>query len=363
MTTKGPTMWRSKLVALLVPVLLVAFAPRAHADDAAEEKKRAAEEQREREREKEREARERAREEAQRAREEAQRQREEAQERAREEQERAREQAQRAREEGQRARHEHDDDEGNGKKSGRTSAKVKGPVRFSVDVVNADVQVTAAGKDTVTLAAKNCAPDDLELDGDGDEFEADFNEWGSCEGPVVVVVPLGSSVEVTTVQGSLKLKGSYKEVEASSVAGSIEVDAGDDVRVEAVQGKVRVGSARRVQVESVAGDVDIVTTGIAPIVSVETVNGNVRWSGACGKGCRASIESFQGSSTFTLDGKTSSFELRFSTESGKLNDGMGTQSSNGKNVKGYTPSRTRYGKGEGTIRVETYQGDLNLKKK
>jgi hypothetical protein len=362
----------------------------------AEEERERAREQRERQREQARaqaeqardEARQRAEEARQRKEEEKQRKEEEKQrveeerERAKEEKQRAKEELERTKEEKQRAKEEqrcrdHDDEDCNGgggggggaggrgdKKSGRTSAKVKGPVRFSVDVVNADIQVSATSKDTVSISAKGCAPDDLELDGNDDEFEADFSEWGSCEGPVVVLLPSGSSVELTTVQGSLKLTGTYKEIEASSVAGSIEIEAGDDVQAEAVQGKVKIGSARRVHVESVAGDVELTTTGTSPIVEVETVNGNVRWTGACAKGCRASIETFQGSSILTLDPKASSFELRFATQNGKFNDGLGTQASgNRQNVKGFAPVRAKYGKAEGTLRVETYQGGLELKKR
>jgi hypothetical protein len=370
----------------------------------AEEERERAREGRERQREEARQQAEQAREEARQRAEEARQRKEEAQQRkdeerqqleeekqrAKEEKQRAKEEIQRAKEEKQRAQeeqncrdHDHDDDGecdgsgggggrggagagggGNDKKSGRTSAKVRGPVRFSVDVVNADIQVSATSKDTVTISAKGCAADDLELDGSDDEFEADFSEWGSCEGPVVVLLPSGSSVELSTVQGSIKLKGTYKEVEASSVAGSIEVETGDDVQAEAVQGKVKIGSARRVHVESVAGDVEFTTVGSSPIVEVETVNGQVRWTGACAKGCRASIETFQGSSILSLDPKVSSFELRFATQSGKFNDQLGTQASGNKqNVKGFAPVRAKFGKAEGTVRVETYQGGLELKKR
>jgi hypothetical protein len=391
--TKGTSMWSKSLGAALVATLIMVAPPSVRADEdedaaRAEEQRQRAEEERERARERAEEERERARERAeeererqQADREEARQRAEEAKERAKEDKQRAKEEVQRAKEEKQRAKEEkqrarevqqHEEECPKGKcggagkdaKSGRTSAKVKGPVRFQVEVVNADVQVTATGKDTVSIAAQNCAPDDLELDGDDDEFEADFSEWGSCQGPVVVVVPVGSSVEVTTVQGSLKLKGSYKDIEASSVAGSIDIEAGDDVEAEAVQGKVKIGSARRVHVESVAGDVEFTTIGSAPVVDVETVNGNVRWTGACAKGCRASVETFQGSSALLLDPRASSFELRFSTQSGKFNDQLGAQVTNSKpNVKGYSPIRAKYGKAEGSVRVETYQGDLGLKKK
>ena len=405
MMTKGRSMLsrsglQKLLGAALVPLLMVVAVPVVHADDEDDDDDRqaqVAQDKAEQERERQREERERQKQEArqradeakeearQRAEEDKQRKEEEKQrleeekERAKEEKQRAKEELQRAKEEKQRdkeekdadCRNNHDECDGRGsgsghgdRKSGRTSAKVKGPVRFSVDVVNADIQVTATGKDTVSISAKNCAPEDLELDGTDDEFEGDFSEWGSCEGPVVVVVPVGSSVQLQTVQGSLKLKGSYKEIEASSVAGSIDIESGDDIQAEAVQGKVKIGSARRVHVESVAGDVEFTTIGTSPIVEIETVNGNVRWTGACAKGCRASVETFQGSSTMTLDAKTSSFDLRFATQSGKFNDQLGAQTtSNKQNVKGYSPVRAKFGKAEGTVRVETYQGDLGLKKK
>jgi flagellar motor protein MotB len=343
---------------------------REQAQERAQQEKERAQEAKERAREA---AEERAQQERDRAQQEKDRLQQE-KERAQEAKEHAQEAKEHAREERDRARDEHDcrgkdkDDcdegEHHEKKSGRTSAKVNGPVRFAVEVVNADVQVTAAGKDTVSISAQSCAPGDLELDGADDEFEADFSEWGSCQGPVIVVVPVGSSVEVTTVQGNLKLKGSYKEIEAKSIAGGIEIDSGDDVSVDAVQGKVKIGSVRRVEVQSVAGDVEFTTTGSAPIVDVETVSGNVRWTGTCAKGCRASLQTFQGSNLLVLDPKASSFELRFATQSGKFDDQLGALGSvSAKNVKGYAPIRAKFGKAEGTVKVETYQGNLVLKKK
>jgi len=198
---------------------------------------------------------------------------------------------------------------------------------------------------------------------DRDEIEAEFDEWGSCQGPVVVRVPLGSSVEVATVEGDIKLKGSFKEVEATTVAGGVDLEAADTVEIDAVQGNVRVGKARRVEIESVAGNVDITTDGTSPLVDVETVSGNVRWAGTCAKGCRLAIESFQGGVKLGFDAK-SSFELRFASDGGKLVDKLGLKTqTGGKNVKGYSPTRSTFGKGEGAVRVETYQSDLEVAKK
>ena len=119
----------------------------------------------------------------------------------------------------------------------------------------------------------------------------------------------------------------------------------------------------RAVIQSVSGNVDITTSGSAPVVGIETVNGNVTWRGLCGKGCRLALESFQGNYTLIFDAR-SSFEARYESDGGKLDNQLGTaaQPSN-KNVRGRAPTRVKYGKGEGTVRVESYQGDLILKKK
>jgi DUF4097 and DUF4098 domain-containing protein YvlB len=201
------------------------------------------------------------------------------------------------------------------------------------------------------------------LDVDGDEVEAEFAEWGDCEGPVVVTLPVGSSVEAATVDGGITLRGTYKDVEAGAVAGDIFVENAESADVEAVQGTVRIGSATRVDVESVSGNVEVSTPGWAPLLSIETVNGSVTWRGGCAKGCRMAIESFQGNVNLHF-AANSSFEARYETEGGRLDNQIGgpTQTSN-KNVRGRAPAKVKIGKGEGLVRVETYQGDLNLKKK
>jgi hypothetical protein len=246
-------------------------------------------------------------------------------------------------------------------KPARTAAKVKGPVKLGIEVIAADVEIQATTKDEVSVTAKGCGPGDVALEGEDDDFEIEFDPAGSCEGPVVIKVPTGSSVEVATVEGNIRLKGGYKDVEAASVSGDITVESGEDVEIEAIQGKVKLSKvSKRARVESVNGAVELTTVGPSPIVQVETVSGDLRWSGPCGKGCRASIESHQGNMTLALD-KASSFELRFSTINGKFADSLKTTVQKGsKNVMGAKPVRASFGKGEGTIRVESYEGDLTL---
>jgi TolA-binding protein len=245
-----------------------------------------------------------------------------------------------------------------------TSVKVKGPVRFSIELVSADVEIQAVGKDLVSISAKNCKPGEMGLDVDGDEIEAAFAEWGDCEGPVLVKLPQGSSAEVATIDGGIRLRGVYKDVEAGAVAGDILVETAETAEIEAVQGNVRVVSVTRLDVESVSGNVDVTTVGFAPSVSIETVNGGVTWRGGCGKSCRMAVESFQGHVQLFFDPR-SSFETRFESEGGKLDNQLGGAPSPpaGKNVRGKAPTRVKFGKGEGLVRVETYQGDLSLKKK
>jgi DUF4097 and DUF4098 domain-containing protein YvlB len=58
---------------------------------------------------------------------------------------------------------------------------------------------------------------------------------------------------------------------------------------------------------------------------------------------------------------SSSFEVRYDTHSGDLNDGLKMQTIQSAPSKhGSGTSRSRYGKGEGCIEVQTFSGDLQL---
>jgi hypothetical protein len=243
----------------------------------------------------------------------------------------------------------------------RTSAKVNGPVNLEIEVMSADIEIVAGGNE-VSVTAQGCGPDDLELEGDGSDFEIEFDPAGSCKSPVKIKVPAGSNIEVAAVEGDIKLTGQYKNVEAEAVSGDVTIESAEKVEVSAVSGKIKLPKvSKRADIESVSGSVELTTVGSSPIVNVEMVSGTLTWNGQCGKGCRVSVEAYQGDLTLGLD-KTSSFELRFATMNGRLVDQLKmTIEQGGKNVMGASPVKAKFGKGEGQIRIESYDGDLTVK--
>jgi DUF4097 and DUF4098 domain-containing protein YvlB len=195
---------------------------------------------------------------------------------------------------------------------------------------------------------------------DGDEVEVEVDWPGSCGGPIKIGIPAGSSVEITTTNGNVKLGGSYGDVEVEAVNGQVTVDRAGDVKLETVNGAVKITEASgRVSMQTVSGDADVTMSSPAPRLQYETTSGSLKWRGTCGKGCRLDAETFSGDVDLQLD-KKSSFGVRFSSRSGDVKDSMGTKTDRSEKDFGSVHVRGSYGSGDGQIRVETYSGSLKL---
>jgi hypothetical protein len=240
---------------------------------------------------------------------------------------------------------------------------VKGPINLGLELVNGDVELVTGTKNEVSVNAQQCGADEIMVESDGQNVLVDFDESGTCQGPVKISLPAGSSVELEAVNGAMLLTGTYRVVEISLVSGRVVVDSAQDVAIETVNAGVTVKKVSgRVQIESVNGKTDVTSTSATPHVRFETTNGGLRWSGLCAAGCRLDIESFNGEVVLELDPK-SSFAVRYSTQSGGLDDKLGVNPTRSSNLKGMSHVRGSYGKGEGQIQVETYNGPLRLKKR
>ncbi len=246
---------------------------------------------------------------------------------------------------------------GGGGRTNPAPVKVKGPVRLHAESMNDNFEVTAGAATEVSAA---CDGGGVSMSTDDDEVNVDVDWPGSCRGPIKIAVPAGSSVELSTTNGNVKLAGSYGDVEIEAVGGNINVDKAADVRVEAVSGKVRIGDAGgRVQVETTSGTAEIGSSSPAPRLEYETTSGDLVWRGTCGKGCRIEANSFSGNVDLGLD-KKSSFGVRFNARSGDVKDGLGIKIDRSDKEFGSVRLRGSYGTGEGSVKVETYSGTLKL---
>jgi hypothetical protein len=129
------------------------------------------------------------------------------------------------------------------------------------------------------------------------------------------------------------------EVEVKSVSGDVAFHGGDGKAViYSVSGDVRVGQVRNLEVHATSSDVALDLA--SPVrAKVDTVSGDVEWSGACAKDCDVAVKTVSGDVSLGLD-KHSAYTLKWHTVSGE--------------------AAQVEQRGPGHVSVETVSGDLKL---
>jgi DUF4097 and DUF4098 domain-containing protein YvlB len=253
-----------------------------------------------------------------------------------------------------------DDDDGAagmGGTVGPQKVAVKGPVVVRLEAVGSDMRFVASQRKDVTVNAGTCATNVSE---DSGEVEIDVDP--SCDDPIDVELPTGSSTELEGVNGNITLKGEYGRVRAETVSGDLTLDKSADVEVSGVSGSLSLGSVSgRAKIETVSGDVKLHMTNAAPQLKFESVSGELDWSGLCAKGCSLKVDAHSSDIRLHLDAK-SSFQVKMASHSGSLDDQLGVKATSS-GGKGATVWKGTFGAGDGQIKASTYSGDVHLLKK
>ncbi len=151
------------------------------------------------------------------------------------------------------------------------------------------------------------------------------------------------SLEVDSVSGGIEMAGHAERAELQTVSGDILAPSlGNEVSLQTISGRIQVGGGpwRKLTLSTVSGDVQL-TGGI-------TAQGNV------------SIDSMSGDVQLQLPGNTSG-TLHANSFSGDLRSDFGTPKE-----PEHGPGSSldaRLGDGRGKITVETFSGDLRIRKK
>jgi DUF4097 and DUF4098 domain-containing protein YvlB len=199
---------------------------------------------------------------------------------------------------------------------------------------------------------------------------------------LVIKVPVGASLDLSAVSANIDVTGirGAAKIEAESVSGEVSVRSTqtDRLDISSVSGDVIFdGEAARADAETVSGDLRL--TGVSGDVSVETVSGSaivraatvsefdgssvsgdIDFDGALAADGRLDVESMSGDVSITLPAATGG---RVSAESfsGRLrNDfGIAVEDEDG-------PGSTMNGKignGAASIEIESFSGDVDLRKR
>lgn len=170
----------------------------------------------------------------------------------------------------------------------------------------------------------------------------------------------GETLEIDSVSGKLRLESSARKVRIDSVSGNIElVGKTSDANLETVSGDIRArGLGGTLRYETVSGDIDA-EHDAARDIQASTVSGDISLRGTVDGKVRMGIESMSGSVRLSLPENLAA-RLRASSFSGKIRSDFGRVER-----KEFGPGSSldaTLGSGAGEIRVESFSGDVDLRR-
>lgn len=269
---------------------------------------------------------------------------------------------------------------------------------LEVSNVSGSITVTAWDRNEVSWSGSLGDGCELKVSGSADQLvlEVEVKEsgggggwfgWGNWGGrgpkeptTLTIQVPRQAGLDLSAVSANIDVRGliGSARVNAESVSGNVRVEAeSDDIDLSSVSGDVDFrGKARTAELGTVSGDIDVsdvhgsisadsvsgdVTARGSAVTRFEgaTVSGDLTLDGSLAPNVDISMESVSGSLTLILPADTSA---RVSGESfsGSVHSdfALDIQSEGpGKSFRG------DLGGGGGKISIESFSGDVNLRKK
>ena len=267
--------------------------------------------------------------------------------------------------------------------------------RVEVHNVRGSVTITAWDRNEIALGGSLGEGSKLEVSGSPDHLivrvanpdgSSGWSWWGGNRGPredtiLSLSVPRAAAVEVEAVSADARIEGlvGSREIEVDSVSGDVRVQArGERFGLQSVSGDIEAsGSAQRAHVETVSGDVT--ASGLDGEITVETVSGRVKAVGAgvtrleagtvsgdldfdlgVAPGARIEVETMSGDVTLRVPADLSA-RIEASTFSGSIRSDIGTVEEE-EHGPGSSLKATA-GSGEGSINLESFSGDIELRKR
>jgi hypothetical protein len=167
-------------------------------------------------------------------------------------------------------------------------------------------------------------------------------------------------MEVESVSGDQRVRGDAERVDLASVSGDVDLEsASRDLSVETVSGDIEAkGVSGRIDAESVSGRIYLEATKVDDM-SAATVSGDVELrTGALGTG-RIKVESMSGEVNLSVPADMSA-RIEAESFSGSITSDFGTVEEE-EHGPGSSLSATA-GKGEAQITLESFSGDVTLRR-
>jgi hypothetical protein len=176
----------------------------------------------------------------------------------------------------------------------------------------------------------------------------------------VMVAPIGGMAKIGCVSGNVDLKGAAgADVDLVSGELTLENIAGD-AYLKTVSGDIRAARVRgSVEAEAVSGDIDLKDVSEAQTVSAKNVSGNITYTGMIKAGGRYELKAHSGDVRMTIPAD-SAFDFEANTFSGDIDSDFEIQ------VVGKISPREIHGtvgRGGATIKLKSFSGSIDLKKR
>jgi DUF4097 and DUF4098 domain-containing protein YvlB len=170
----------------------------------------------------------------------------------------------------------------------------------------------------------------------------------------------GRLLDVSSVSGKIRLDSTARELEVGSVSGTIELSGqGERAHVDTVSGDIEMRANREtIKLETVSGNINATTDSYREF-SGSSVSGDITLRGKPIADARFDAETMSGDVTVDLPA-SSSTRISAETFSGRIRSDFGS-------VKEpeHGPGRsldTTVGAGGGRVTIETFSGDINIRR-
>jgi len=170
----------------------------------------------------------------------------------------------------------------------------------------------------------------------------------------------GASLNVESVSGKLRLDSGAKQLEIDSVSGNVDLTAkSDKAHVETVSGNIRArGLGGEVRLETVSGDIDADNAGYR-LLDAGSVSGDLNLRGAPAADANIAVKTMSGDVHLRLPDSAPA-RLRAKTFSGDIRSDFG---------KVFEPDHgpganldATLGSGSAQVQIETFSGDIEIRK-
>lgn len=179
----------------------------------------------------------------------------------------------------------------------------------------------------------------------------------------IKIAGIEGRVQASSVSGDIEVSGAAEILEAESISGDVTVDSGSPkMELESISGMIRVrGKTAEIDVETVSGDIELELDRYLEL-SAESVSGSMKVSGDLHPEGDFSFDCVSGSITLTVPGDVAA-DFEVSTFSGSIDNGFGQKS---RKTSRYAPGRElefQNGDGGAEVKINSFSGDVRIRKK